>query len=193
MRDHTGILARVRPVNHRDFLSERLLEDPVHLLFQNGGMPPWSDQMMTKFSEKEKDLLGRYVREGGFLVIEGDPSDPGKRRYISEMADLVCGLMGHEGRISPLPASHPINHSYHHFDGYPERFMDVYEGLDLCTANLRGDTYSGGPMGRYSMENWSPSSGARVTTTGVATQPCNPMNPPMNPIRPPPPPVPCGP
>lgn len=147
MRDHTGILARVRPVNHRDFLSERLLEDPVHFLFQNGGMPPWSDQMMTKFSEKEKDLLGRDVREGGFLVIQGDPSDPGKRRYISEMADLVCGLMGHEGRISPLPASHPINHSYHHFDGYPERFMDVYEGLDLCTANLRGDTYSGGPYG----------------------------------------------
>ncbi len=141
MRDYTGILARVRPVIYRDFLSERLLEDPMHFMFQGGGMPPWSDHMMTNFSDKEKDLLGRYVREGGFLVIEGD------RRYTSEMADLVCGLIGHEGRISPLPASHPINHSYHHFDGFPERFLDVFEGLDLCGANLQGYTYSGGPYG----------------------------------------------
>ena len=151
--------------------------------------------MMTKFSEKEKDLLGRYVREGGFLVIEGDPSDPGKRRYISEMADLVCGLMGHEGRISPLPASHPINHSYHHFDGYPERFMDVYEGLDLCTANLRGYTYSGGPYGAVC-------DGKLVAIIGGAGHNNWGGDPPLqsdesadDPIRPPPPPppVPCGP
>jgi hypothetical protein len=148
MRDYTRILARVRPVKHRDFLSERLLEDPVHFMFQNGGMPPWSDHMMTNFSDKEKDLLGRYVREGGFLVIESGASDPGKaRRYNKEMIELLCGVMGRDGRISPLPASHPINHSYHHFDGFLERFLDVYEGLDLCSANLQGYTYSGGPYG----------------------------------------------
>jgi hypothetical protein len=146
MRDYTGILAQVRPQRHRHFLSERLLEDPVHFLFQNGGMPGWSDDKLTNFSEEEKSLLGRYLGEGGFLVIGSEIGSKG-RRYKKEMIDLLCGVMGQEGRISPLPASHPINHSYHHFDSFPGRFVEVYEELDLCSANLLEYTYSGDPYG----------------------------------------------
>ena len=147
MRDYTGILAQVRPNQHRHFLSERLLEDPVHFLFQNGGMPGWTDHMLTNFNEKERSLLGSYLREGGFLVIESDPASNTSRRYDQEMIELLCGVMGGEGRLSPLPASHPINHSYYHREGFQERFYDVWEGLDLCSANLEGYTYAAGPYG----------------------------------------------
>ena len=43
LRDYTGIFAQVRGVQHRHFVSEQLLKDPIHFLFESGGMPIWQD------------------------------------------------------------------------------------------------------------------------------------------------------
>ena len=146
LRDYTSILAHVRTEKHSHFLSESLLEDPVHFLFQGGGMPPWTDHLVINFSDEERQLLGRYLHEGGFLVIEGD------YRYTREMTELLCSTMGPGGRLVPLSEDHAINHSYYQFGGFLERWLEEDESLppaDLCRDNLEGYRYDRGPYGAF--------------------------------------------
>ena len=111
LRDHTRLLARVRDETYEYFLSENLLKDPVHFLFQNGGLTPYRDEVLTMFSEQEKQVLGRYLREGGFLFIEGN------NRYLREMTRHLRSILGDEAKLAPIPTSHMIYHSFYEFGG----------------------------------------------------------------------------
>ena len=68
LRDHTHLLARVRDKTYEYFLSEQLLKDPVHFLFQDT-LSAYDENVLTKFSSEEKVLLGRYLREGGSYLL----------------------------------------------------------------------------------------------------------------------------
>ncbi len=110
LRDHTELLARVRDETHEYFLSEQLLKDPVHFLFQDS-LSAYDENVLTMFSPEEKALLGRYLRGGGFLFIEGS------NRYLREMIDHLRAILGAEARLSPIPTAHPIYHSFYEFGG----------------------------------------------------------------------------
>lgn len=110
LRDHTHLLARVRDQTYEYFLSEQLLKDPVHFLFQDS-LSAYDENFLTKFSAEEKALLGRYLREGGFLFIEGG------NRYLREMIDHLHAILGAEAHLAPIPTSHPVYHSFYEFGG----------------------------------------------------------------------------
>ena len=125
VRDHTDLLAQVRDKTYEYFRSEQLLKDPVHFFFQDTTcVYPYDPNALTKFSAEEKALLGRYLREGGFLFIEGGG------RYLREMKDHLREILGSEARLAPIPTSHPIYHSFYEFgSGFPgedkSRIKDV--------------------------------------------------------------------
>ena len=123
LRDHTHLLARVRDKTYEYFLSEQLLKDPVHFLFEDT-LSAYDYNVLTKFSPEEKALLGRYLREGGFLFIEG------RSRYLGEMIEHLREILGADARLVPVPTSHPVYHSFYEFGGgFPgedkSRIMDV--------------------------------------------------------------------
>ena len=114
LRDHTHLLARVRDKTYEHFLSEQLLKDPIHFLFEDS-LSAYDPNILTKFSAQEKALLGRYLRECGFLFIEGT----GRRtnHYLREMKDHLREILGPGARLAPIPTSHPIYHSFYEFGG----------------------------------------------------------------------------
>ena len=117
LRDHTHLLAQVRDKTYEHFLSEQLLKDPIHFLFEDS-LSAYDPNLLTKFSVEEKALLGRYLREGGFLFIEGT----GRRtnHYLREMKDQLREILGPGAHLAPIPASHPIYHSFYEFgSGFP--------------------------------------------------------------------------
>lgn len=111
LRDNSRILAQVRAESYDYFLSENLLKDPVHFLLEGGGMPAYRDEVMTQFSREEKDMLGRYLRGGGFLFIEGS------NRYLREMRSHLRSILGSEATLLPVPLSHPLYHAFYDFGG----------------------------------------------------------------------------
>ena len=110
LRDHTHLLARVRDQTYEYFLSEQLLKDPIHFLFEDS-LSAYDPNLLTKFSAEEKALLGRYLREGGFLFIDGT------NRYLREMKDQLREILGSGARLAPIPTSHPLYHSFYEFGG----------------------------------------------------------------------------
>ena len=110
VRDHTQLLAQVRDKTYELFLSEQLLKDPIHFLFEDT-LSAYDPNVLTKFSAEEKALLGRYLREGGFLFIDGT------NRYLREMKDHLREILGSEARLAPVPTSHPLYHSFYEFGG----------------------------------------------------------------------------
>ena len=116
MRKYTGIKARIRQrPPHRDFLSDELLEDPIHFLFQ--GWPPPRRGAFTYFEAAEIARLGEYLRGGGTLYVEGSPP------FLGEIFDHVRRALGDSTTIAPIPSSHPVYRAYYHFDsGFPGEF-----------------------------------------------------------------------
>lgn len=111
LRDYTKLLARMPDKFYDHFLSENLLKDPLHFFFQDGGFPPYRDEVLTYFSQEEKTLLERYLREGGFLYIEGG------NRFLREMAKHLKNILGTDGHLVIIPATHPIYHAFYNFGG----------------------------------------------------------------------------
>jgi hypothetical protein len=111
LRDYTRLLARVSEEAFELFLSEQLLKDPIHFLFEGGGLPPYRDEVVTYFSKEEKALLGRYLRGGGFLFVEGS------NRFLREMAGHMRSALGEDGQLVTIPPSHMIYHSFYDFGG----------------------------------------------------------------------------
>jgi hypothetical protein len=134
LRDYTHLMAQVRPRPTIYFRSEQLLKDPIHFLFSgssmNDGVPPGKS---THMSDKELKMMGRYLREGGFLFVEPsyyDTLSTLKPGWLSEMIVHVHDALEGEGRYFEIPPSHPIYHSFYDFDGgFPgedkRRMLDV--------------------------------------------------------------------
>jgi len=122
LRDHTHLLARVRDKTYQYFVSEQLLKDPIHFFFEDT-LSAYDPNLLTKFSAEEKVLLGRYLREGGFLFIDGT------NRYLREMIGQLREILGAEASLARIPTSHPLYHSFYEFGGgFPgeERSSSLY-------------------------------------------------------------------
>lgn len=127
MTDHTQVLVQAEPGYYDYFLNELLLKDPIHFFFP-GGLKRPTPYPLTRLSEEELALLGRYLSGGGFLFVEGG------RNYLDEMiAHLKQALRG-KGRLFPLPLSHPLYTAYYDFSGgFPgedKGGMKQFEGGD---------------------------------------------------------------
>lgn len=116
MREYTGIDARIRQrPPHQNFLSDELLEDPIHFLFQ--AWPPPRRGPFTQFDSAEIARLGEYLRNGGTLYVEGAPP------FLGEIFDHVRRALGDSTTIAPIPSSHPVHRAYYRFDpGFPGEF-----------------------------------------------------------------------
>jgi hypothetical protein len=110
MTDYTQVLVQAQPGYYDYFLNPQLLKDPIHFFFP-GGLKRPTPYPLIRMSEEERALLGRYLRRGGFLFVEGG------RNYLDEMIDQLRQALEGEGRLFPLPLSHPLYTAYYDFSG----------------------------------------------------------------------------
>lgn len=131
MRMETGVEARIYSGNAWNNMRRyELLEYPILFSFSGSG-PFWQTdwwrqerRLPLRLAAEESDALGRYLRGGGFLVIEGG------HRYLESMAAQVRRALNGDGRIIRLPFDHAIYHSYYNFkDGYPGEYRTEYSEL----------------------------------------------------------------
>ena len=111
MRERTPLLVRVRPEPIHYFTTPELLRDPVHFLIQGVGLPRAGDWPLLQLAAEEKELLQEYLRGGGLLYIEGAGV------FLDEAVSLLRELLPEAGGIRPIPAGHPIYHSFYSFPG----------------------------------------------------------------------------
>jgi hypothetical protein len=141
LRDYTGILARVRDQSRQYFLSPQLLKDPIHFMFPGRRRGGGDTEQLLYLSDEELALMGRYLRSGGFLFIEGgrggedigSDGDTGgggdsedienlKRSgsWLGQAMAYVYRALDGEGRLIEVPFIHPIYHSFYDYDtGFP--------------------------------------------------------------------------
>lgn len=110
MTDYTQVLVQAQPGYYDYFLDEQLLKDPIHFFFPGGLRRP-TPYPLVRMGEGERALLGRYLRGGGFLLVEGG------RNYLNEMIDQFKQALEGEGRLFALPLSHPLYTAYYDFSG----------------------------------------------------------------------------
>ena len=118
MRDHTRILAQVRHRSAPYFLSEQLLLYPIHFMYPGDRLAGSVTERFTYFSKEELELLGRYLRGGGFLYAEGRSAPPSVRGemvqwWLNEMIVHVQGSLSTDGRYFQLPPTHPIYDAFY--------------------------------------------------------------------------------
>ena len=129
MRDYTSLLVQVQPRQYEHFESEDLLRAPIHFLVEGGGLPTHSDSEIARLSAAEGLLLGRYLREGGFLFIEG------QNRYLRTMVGHLESILGPDGRVFPLPADHPLYSAYYLYEnGFPGEDKSQLRGADVAPS-----------------------------------------------------------
>lgn len=141
MRDHTDLLVQVRGQSIDFFTNPELMNDPVHFLIEDGGLPRVGDWPLLQVSQVEKGYLEAYMRSGGLLFFEGS------YRYLAGAVELMQELLGADAGIAPIPASHPLYHSFYSFAaGFPgevkepsDSFVDMtpswyYPGAGLPDA-----------------------------------------------------------
>ena len=120
MRDNTKLMVEIGPGTARSFTSSELLKDPMHFLVEGAGTPAYLHDRLVHFDSEEKKLLNRYLHGGGFLLVEGGYP------YLTAMVSALKDILHGEGFLYPLPASHPIYHSFYEFDsGFPSEVMDA--------------------------------------------------------------------
>lgn len=116
----TGISAEYQGIYTLD--SNEIIKKKIPLIFIQGHYP-------FEYTEVEAENLGRYLRDGGFLLIDdsmfliGGPFDRIARQ-------LVKDALGEDTVFERLPNTHRIYHSYFDFDGPPP-------GDDMVSTWLR--------------------------------------------------------
>jgi hypothetical protein len=116
MRDHTGIAAYASGGIVRDFADEKLLQDPIHFLFPgpNRGRGTANDRIYMDGTESE--LLGRYLRQGGFLFVDAG-MDMDDQRFLRAAIGQVRQALDSDGRTFFLGLDHPVYRSYYEYGG----------------------------------------------------------------------------
>ena len=161
IRDYSGVLAQVREVHYDYFRSSELLKAPIHFFFEGAGLQAYDFQKLTYFDEREYQVLGEYLRGGGFVFVEGS------YRYLREMAAHFEQVLGNEGRMVPLSTDHPLYHSFYDFGGgFPGEDKDgSRQGLEGL-----GDPWYY-PAGRADVVEADPGSGDPNQQANPATLP----------------------
>ena len=137
MRDRTAFAAYATGGTVRDFADDKLLRDPVHFFFPgpNRGRGTANDRIYM--DETESELLGRYLRGGGFLLIDAG-LDMDDQRFLRAAVGQVRRALGHEGRTFSLGLDHPVYRAYYDrsggFPGENKRADDPPDTLSVGSA-----------------------------------------------------------
>ena len=145
MRDHTKVKARIEGTTLR--LSDpAILKQPV--LYMTG------NTAVFQFSDTEKENMGEYLRNGGFLFADeirysdaegdltgkgaGQEGTPFDRQFKDLLKDPV--VLGSDGtRWQKVPKTHPLYYSFFDFeDGPPLGGATGGNVFDLEMLELRG-------------------------------------------------------
>lgn len=133
VRHYTRIAATADEVPTRGFLSESLLADPIHFMFKGRGYSP-SNRFGAVMNADEIQLLGRYLRGGGFVFVESlldvhGREDPARGTWIAAVVDYIRQALDPEGGLFEVPTTHPVYHSFHDFrSGFPGEKCGKMEG-----------------------------------------------------------------
>ncbi len=151
MRDYTSIMAYARGVAVRGFSTDTLLEAPILFFFPGPLRGRASSQDRIFLDEDESERLGRYLRGGGFLLVDAGDS-PDDHWFRKEALRQIRLALKSQGEVVELPLDHPIYSAYYEFsNGFPgERKNNVmrfartlgdpwhYPSRMPCTGQLRG-------------------------------------------------------
>ena len=116
MRDNTPIQAFVTGGAVRGFRDEGLLDDPIQFLFPDTDNPRSEQQGAVHLSEDESELLGRYLKAGGLLLVDGGDCFADER-FLREAIQQVRNALGGEGFLNELPLSHPLYTAHYDLSG----------------------------------------------------------------------------
>ncbi|MFA6112070.1 MAG: sigma-70 family RNA polymerase sigma factor [Candidatus Latescibacterota bacterium] len=118
LRDYVGLTAQVADPN-----PGALRSGPVQatVLFVLDGYPLHpeaeesdQDRRPWTFAPEEMARLGDYLHGGGLLYVEG------QGLWLREWVGLLRAVLGGEGRLYPLPFSHPLYRAFYTFErGFP--------------------------------------------------------------------------
>ncbi len=121
LNDHTGIKANFAGVFTLD--SEELITKRIPFLFITG-------HYKFEFTDAESENLGRYLREGGFLLIDDSYYFKGGAFDVTSR-NLVKKAMGNDVEFEELPNEHRLYKCFFDFNGPPP-------GDDAAKGDWRG-------------------------------------------------------
>ncbi len=112
VRDHTHLLARIK--GNIELSSPALFHSPVVFMLGDG--------TSFQLSSVEKENLGKYLCQGGFLFAESQ----GSQRYYTtadpflvQMKAYLKQILGQGARFFKIPKTHSLYHSFYDFDDGP--------------------------------------------------------------------------
>ena len=110
LRDRTGIVGQIKDTI-RLMHSPEIFQHPILLLFQGGGLPTGTHSLCdVKLDDRELENLGRYLRMGGFLFVEGSNC------FLREVKDRIREALHSDGRLLKLPSDHPLYRAFYDFE-----------------------------------------------------------------------------
>jgi hypothetical protein len=123
VRDHTDLLAKVK--GNIELSSARLFRSP--LIFMLG------DSTSFQLTSVEKENLGEYLCQGGFLFAEGLGRTPSMSPFIVQMKNYLKQILGQNVRFFKIPKTHSLYHSFYDFDDGPPlaSTFNYLEGVEL--------------------------------------------------------------
>ena len=89
-----------------------------------------------ELTEREMDNLGKYLRNGGFLVADNDRPELEYGPAEASLRDMFRQALGRDARFVPIPNEHPLYHVFFDFDDGPPP-----GGEELSGGNFRSSVY----------------------------------------------------
>ena len=109
MRENTGIdaqFAGIFDINDRRYIDQKI---PFMFITGHHGFT-WYEQ--------EAQVLGEYLKSGGFLFIDDSDFRKGLN-FDKSVRSLVLAALGPGYEFEKIPSSHPMYHVYYDFTGLP--------------------------------------------------------------------------
>jgi hypothetical protein len=123
VRDHTDLLAKVKA--DIELSSARLFRSPLIFMF--------GDSTSFQLTSVEKENLGKYLHQGGFLFAESLGRTPSMSPFIVQMKSYLKEILGQNTKFFKIPKTHSIFHSFYDFDDGPPlaSTFNYLEGVEL--------------------------------------------------------------
>lgn len=125
LNDHTGIKAKFAGVYTLD--SDEVISKRIPLLFITG-------HYKFEYTNADAENLGRYLRDGGFLLIDDSYYFKGGAFDVTTR-NLVKKALGEDIEFEKLSNEHRLYKCFFDFDGPPP-------GDDAAKGNWRGELYN---------------------------------------------------
>ncbi|MEW6754530.1 MAG: DUF4159 domain-containing protein [Candidatus Latescibacterota bacterium] len=82
-------------------------------------------------TEPETRALGRYLREGGFVLADNALSMFEHSQAEASLRQVFRAALGSSGQLRRIPDNHPLYHSFYDFDGPPPGLEEAVQSYAL--------------------------------------------------------------